>query len=192
MVLELEQRTRLHFEDTEHTVLDYVCEWHASGKTMRALAAEITDDTGLEPPLEGRAIQSYLFRAFDKREVQDRIADAREIGAHVMVEMALDDAETLTDKDQAPIVRVRNDARFWTAARYNKRELGDQKNIGVTINVQTLHLDALRQRNAERVKAQALESDAHARSLAESAAVPAIAGAIDIEYEVVSDDSATS
>lgn len=203
MVLELEQRTRLHFEDNDHDVLDYICEWQAAGKTLIALANEISDDESINPPIDGRTIRRWLDRKFDKQEVEERLAEAREAGAYAMVDAALHDAEQLTDKDQAPVVRVRNDARFWTAQRFNRRQLGEPKaGVSLTLNVGSLHLDAMRQRSIEAAKEGSPVGTAHARSLAvchndtgggEGAeGGGAIASAITQDAEVVSIEDTTT
>lgn len=165
MVLELEQRTRLYFEDDEHTVLDYVCAWQAGGNTLKRLAVEISEDTKLDPPIDSGTIRRWLNRTYDRDELDERLAEARELGAHALVDAALDDAEEIDDTAAAKIVRVRNDARHWTAERWNRRELGQSKpGVNVTLNVGTLHLDAMRQRNAEAARTPSTRDVPRARS----------------------------
>lgn len=192
LALELEQRTRAHFEDDEHTALDFVVEWQASGKTLRALAAEISEDARLDPELEPAAIGRYLRNAFDRGEVDARLAEARERAAFVLVEDALDDALELSDKDLAPVVRVRNDARFWTAERYARNQFGAQKGANVVVNIGTLHLDAMRQRSLEAGKEGAGVRPALARSSVLHSDTDevgsAIASAIDVEHVVLSEE----
>ena len=163
LALELDQRTRLYFEDDEHTVLDFVCAWLADGKTLRALGNELSDKVNLD--LTYDHIMRYLGKHFDRDEVRARLAEAREQGAYALADDAIEDALGLACKDDAPIVRVRNDARHWTAQRWNRRELGESKpGVNVTLNVGTLHLDAMRQRNVEAARTPALPAALHARS----------------------------
>lgn len=193
MVIELELRTREHFEDNEHSVLDFVCSWQEQGRTLNSLARQIA--AKLDIALDPENITRWLYRAFDRETVVRRLAEAREAGAYALVDQALDDAEQIKHKDQAPVVRVRNDARFWTAQRFNRRELGDPKpGVSVTLNVASLHLDAMRQRSTERVSE--VEPGARARSVVchhdTHADQPAIAGAIVEDAQIISIDDSTT
>lgn len=200
MVLELEQRTRLFFEDNEHTVLDYVCEWQAQGETLVRLVAEISEDAKINPPLDPGAVRRWLNRHFDPDVVADRLAEARERGAHVLAEVSITEAVDNTNKDMAPVIRVRNDARHWAAERWNKRELGQQKaGVSLTLNVGSLHLDAMRTRALEAAKERAPAQTAQARSLAIGVGGigaddggGAIANAIVTDAEIISDDESVS
>jgi hypothetical protein len=197
LVLELEQRARVHFEGEPHTILDYVCEWLADGKTMRALGNELSDKVNLD--LSHAHIMAALTRHFDKAEVTERLAEARERGAYAMVDDAVEDAVRVKHKDDVPAVRVRNDARFWTAQRFNRRNLGEPKpGVNVTLNVAALHLDAMRQRSTERVSEA--ESPMRVRSIDQRSLMDestvdesgAIAGAIVEDAQVLSIEDTTS
>lgn len=191
MLLELEKRTRLHFEDGDHTILDFLCDWTAGGRTLTKLARELSNALDLEIGVE--QLTRWLYRTHDRADVVARLAEAREQGAHAMVGHALDDAEGITDKDQASVIRVRNDARFWTATRFNRRELGEQKaGVQINLSVGSLHLDAMRQRSVEAGHEGATPLPAGARSLVchnDTGADPAIASAIDADYTIVSADT---
>lgn len=74
MVLELEQRTRIHFLDQEHTPLDYVEAWQAAGGTLSELAAEISTAARMEPSVTPEQITRWLRSHYGTAIVNARLA----------------------------------------------------------------------------------------------------------------------
>jgi hypothetical protein len=74
MVLELEQRTRIHFLDDEHTALDYVEEWQTEGGTLLELAEEISRAARIEPEVSAEQITRWLSSQFGVALVSARLA----------------------------------------------------------------------------------------------------------------------
>jgi hypothetical protein len=149
---QLELRTRDRFEDETSTHLDYVCEWVSSGKTLTVLAEEITT-AGQVGEIDTGMLRRYLLRNWPA-DTDPRLNKARRAGAHTMVEEArklIDDTSDGATRDQLQRAKLRGDVRMWTAERWNKEELGKAPDIALTINHNTLHLDALRQRAVARV-----------------------------------------
>jgi hypothetical protein len=158
LALELEQRTRLRFEDDEHTMLDYVADW-CEGGTLVGLAADIAGG-GLDPEtdeprqkhailgdLKGSQISKLLASKYGSDVVQQRLDASRRIFAGELVETAIEDATNVAaDRDAIAKLRVQNDARFWAAERFNRERFGQPKQQGVVINIGSLHIDAMRRR----------------------------------------------
>jgi len=83
----------------------------------------------------------------------ERYKRAREIASHRLVQDALTIADAGLAVEPAPGMvqisdpardKLRIQARQWTASRWNRETYGEQKGAQVTINLGTLHLDALR------------------------------------------------
>jgi hypothetical protein len=147
MILALDQRTRIHFEDDEHTSLDYVDQWISGGGTLIQLAREIEEDDSAAAGLLAQHITRYLHSIFGEAAVTARIQLARQRGAHALVEKNLDTADTVKGKDDVPAAKLQIDTRAWLAGKWNRPELGESKaGVNVQINVAQLHVDAMRKR----------------------------------------------
>lgn len=150
MILDLERRTREHFEDNEHTVLDYVEAWTENGDTLVKLADDIAESAAEGKDLTPAQITRYLNSTFGEVQVKARLDLARQRGAHMLVERRQEDISSVTDKDDVPAEKLRNDMSIWLAGKWNRAELGEQRaNVQVQVNVGQLHLDAMRLRNVE-------------------------------------------
>jgi hypothetical protein len=147
MILELDQRTRSHFEDDEHTSLDYVDQWISGGDTLIQLAREIAEDNSAAEGLLAQHITRYLSSIFGEAAVSARIQLARRRGAHALAERNLDTADEVKGKDDVPAAKLKIDTRIWLAGKWNRDELGESKaGVNVQINVAQLHVDAMRKR----------------------------------------------
>jgi AraC-like DNA-binding protein len=137
MIAQLEQRTRAEFEDEpERTHLDYVADWQASGKTLRALCREIN----VSPPM----LSDYLRVEFGAEVARDALSRARENAAHLLAEESMEIADDATPA-VAQVANLQVRTRQWVAERWNRRELGNQAGATLNISIGALMLDALRQ-----------------------------------------------
>lgn len=185
-------------------MLDYVCQWLEGGQTMLELTDAISEE--LQLPIARTAILYYLRSIFGT-EADRRIAVARRQSGHGLVEDAkgiLDTTAVGATREELQAAKQRADVRLWMAERYNREELGGQKVPQVTINLGVLHLDAMRHRAIEAAahpvpapvtssvlpSGQMSDNGTHAELA--TGGPSAIAGAIAPDYEIVSDDSATS
>lgn len=144
IAVELDIRTRNSCDEDE-TELDYVSQWVEGGKTLIKLATEIGEASGFDVTVP--ALASYLRSKFGQAAV-DRITSARKASAHTLVEEALEivDGATATTEGLRH-ADMRAKSRQWMAERYNRAELGGDRQPVVQINIATLHLDAMRARS---------------------------------------------
>jgi hypothetical protein len=135
-------------EDDTLDVLDYAESWIASGKTLTRLSDEISDEVKFE--ISRDMLKRFLGEG-RKAEADKRLAEARNDGAHGMVETAIkivDDANT-SDKEQLAKAKMKAETRLWAAERWNRKDMGKAPDVSVVINHNTLHLDALRVRQLQ-------------------------------------------
>lgn len=121
---------------------EYIREYIATGGTILDLANELD------------CSRTYLSRHLNAHEAYAPvIAEARREQADALAEEALQIADGLADdirtKEQIAIAKERIDVRKWLASvnhpdRYQQNKAGPT----VTININQLHLDALKKRNA--------------------------------------------
>lgn len=161
LIIELEKRTRewaqTHDEEQAgiYDHLDYAESWIASGKTLTKLADDIGESVGFE--LSRDMLKRYLSEG-RKDEANKRLAEARNDGAFGLVDQAMqlvDDANT-SDKEKLTKAKMQAETRLWAAERYNKRDLGKAADVQINLNMNTLHLDALRVRELEREQQKAV------------------------------------
>lgn len=144
----LERRTQETFEPEEGeiqpTTLDYVCHWIESGKTSKALALDLSNALPFE--LDYAGLMRYLRSTHGTEKVDQAIEQARVQSSYALSEEALDIVDERADTS-AEVARAASRARSrqWMAERYNSAKFGQQKG-SVTVNIGTLHLDALRAR----------------------------------------------
>ena len=138
VVAELRRRTVERFpDDASASELDYVASWVADGRTLTALAHELVCSHSL--------VMGYLRRKCGADVVASVMREARETGAHVLVEDALDIADAATEEN-VQVARLRTTTRTWVAERWNARELASKgPSVALQVNVGTLMLEALRQ-----------------------------------------------
>lgn len=121
-------------------ILDLACDWIASGRSISALAQDISREIGaVSRPL----LSSILNNAAP--DASDRLNAARREGASALVEIATQIADD-TEATTAAVMKARLQVgtRQWLAERMDAASYG-QKGTTVNINVGALMLDALRQ-----------------------------------------------
>jgi hypothetical protein len=150
IIAELERRTRARFDENEgegRTILDYVVDWIESGGTLIALAKEL--EAKLRIPIERAVIPNLLRNMFGDTESDTRLANARTRASHVLAEESVtlldEPADNMVDVTRA---RDRSKSRQWLASTWNRDTYGSTKGNNVTISIGSLHLDALRARQA--------------------------------------------
>ncbi len=159
LVHELTKRAADECEDgTAH--LEYVMRWIEEGKTLNELSRLISDDA--REDISGIYITRYLTSAYPEYAV--KMAEARALGAFAMVDEARDIVDALdegeVDRNDIAVARARSDVRLWTAERFNRKDLGNQKEgVNVNITINSLHLDALRARAITANMTAAISSD---------------------------------
>lgn len=169
MIAELHARAASMGEDNA-TPLDYVEQWVASGKTITALAAEISKASGQDIIRE--FLSRYIHTTYPQSE--ERLDAARRKGAHAMAEGAMgiiDDLAAPT-RDELAHAKAKVETRWWVAERWNREDLGSKTNVAVTVSGDELLLKALRLREVEQAPTLT--------------ALPAA----DAEYEIVDIDGA--
>lgn len=157
MVTELERRANRR----QITPLEYVAEWVEAGKTLTALAADITKALKLE---EEDSVTRPMLSRYVNTELDglEAMRDARSEGSHGMAESSIDIIDQpAADKVQAAQQKASAEIRLKLAGFWNRAEYGEQKGPQVNVNLDMgqLHLDAMRQRVMPAVPDQpALES----------------------------------
>ena len=147
ILLELERRVTQTFgadDDAEiqPTTLDYVCNWLENARTLKALAGEI--EAKLHVEVSPAMLQRVLERKHGEEIVVRDFDSARTRASHQYAE----DALAIVDAPADTTVEVsraasRARSRQWLAEKYNARQFGSQKEVGVTISIGSLHLAAL-------------------------------------------------
>lgn len=140
MILELEQLTRDYFEDANHTHLDYAVAQIESGVPIAGIARTLSERTKLD--IQRHVLSAYLHGLSD--DASERLAQSRPVMAHAMAE----DAILIVDEkvyDKLDVARnaLRARTREGLAKMFNP-EFNQPKQQGLTLNIGTLHLNALR------------------------------------------------
>ena len=111
----------------------YIFERIAAGETIAAVA----DSLNISRPV----LSTWCNQ--DKR--RDALTHARRIAAGTLAEETLRIADQDLDPDQVQAAKLRIDTRKWLAARMAPETWGEQRGPTVAIQINGLHLDALRQ-----------------------------------------------
>lgn len=148
MIQILERRlrdwTETQPEDKEYSVLDYVCSWIESGFTLTMLADQISEE--MKWDISRAMLTSYVTNEGDAA-AKRRLEQARLAGAHGLNDQAIKIIDNASvDKDSLTKAKMRADTRQWTAERWNRKDLGKAPDVAITVNNNTMHLDALRRR----------------------------------------------
>ena len=116
MVFELQKRARDEL-DVEASVLDFVVHWTEGGHTMSELARSMSTK---EYQFDRRAIVRYLRDTYGD-EYEQRMTPARAIGAHQLVDDAIDIVDTsAADPDVQSKVRNQVGIRQFVATAWNR------------------------------------------------------------------------
>ena len=92
------------------------------------------------------AVQRWIAdeRRYGVRDAASRYAHARSVSADFYADRAQEAVEQAVSKDDAPVAKVRSDVYRWRASVANPQRYGDKQDVTHTVNIGTLHLDALR------------------------------------------------
>lgn len=174
MIAELARRAAAEIGE-DASPLDYVVNWIENGDTITALAESVGNAIG--EPIARMMLSNYLN---NQEDAEQRLSAARVRGAHAMVEQSRSIVDApLETREEIAAAKLRSDVRLWAAERYNRPELGTRDAASVTVNVNVLHMDALRTRVVATVEQPALPSAEPGPS--------AIAGAIADDDDDVTD-----
>ena len=127
------------------TVLDFICYRVSGGDSLRQITREMATAFDRRVPMDWLA--SYLRR--EHHDYESRMREARRLGAVALADESLeliDSAEPTPDALRK--AQLQADVRRWQAERYARDDFGPSTRASVTLNVGTLHLDALRRRDA--------------------------------------------
>jgi hypothetical protein len=149
MIAELERLTRQEFGDEPASHLDYAELWVASGHTILELADVLSKrifptPDGQEPVdrIHREALSKYL-NGLEKQRDEGTLTRARARASHALAEETLKLADG-ANEDNVQVVALQVRSRQWLTEKWNAAEFGQQK-PGLTINIGTLMLEALRQ-----------------------------------------------
>jgi hypothetical protein len=92
-----------------------------------------------------RQIISKLLNSDDHREA---LRSARKEAASGLAEESLMIADRATI-ESVQVAKLQTDVRRWMAGKWDRETYGEQKGSQVTINLASLHIDALRRNNRE-------------------------------------------
>lgn len=139
--------------------------WIASGRTISALAADLSRALGTE--VSPATLYSWIHRLDGGAA---RLARARAVGAHGLVDtaLAITDAASTESREELTHAKMRADMRLWIAERWNRAELGARTGADISVGVAVLHLDALRVRAVPAATISATVEDAEVLSLTET------------------------
>lgn len=112
----------------------------ADGETLAGIARSLGN-------CSRNLLSTYLNRDDTRKATVQR---ARETGADAMAEDTIHIADT-TPPSQASAARLRIEQRKWFASKVLPDTYGEKNQASVTINVNTLHLEALRALRNERI-----------------------------------------
>jgi hypothetical protein len=101
---------------------EQICKWVSEGRSL----STITKRPGMPC---AHVIQSWLRRYPDFHE---RYFYAKEEQADKFAEEIIDIADEATDKENAPAIKVRIEARMWVASRLRPRVYGNHQAIQVS------------------------------------------------------------
>ncbi len=125
---------------------DAVFDRIASGEMISELADEYGVSRGL--------FYKWIAKTDDRRE---RLREARQISASVMVDEARDLLEVST-KDTIPVDRERARVRTWLAERYDRQTFGDKKDeVNIKVDIGLLHIKAMKRQRLLEEQEQEIE-----------------------------------
>lgn len=151
MIAELSRRALEDLGDAE-AHLEYVVDWVKSGKTVVELASSISARLGSEIEIGGEIFRDINARMISKYLITKwpdtagaALAAARREGAHGLVAEAMQIADDVkADREDIAKAKLRVDTRLWAAERWNRDELGKAPEVQLNVNLNSLHLDAMR------------------------------------------------
>lgn len=137
---------------------EQIFDWLDAGRTQSEIAAELG------------VMRTSITRWLNANEGRKQaLADSRALAATHLAEDSLTIADNVRGIDAAEVqaARLKIDARRFLAGVWDRERYGEQRGAAVTVNIGSLHLDALRQAQAALPGAvQAIEHEPAARPLA--------------------------
>lgn len=184
----LDARRRRHFDltsfdqpDNDQTILDYLGEYIARGRTLKALAEELS--TELQFEVWSSTLERVLEREYGKGAVSGVLRTSRARASHSYAEESKDLVDAADETSSSAISKANAQARSrqWLAEKFSPEAFGQRGGQSVTINVGQLHLGALRtaSQNPNRVTGS------------ESGSVPVLCGAESAVAQVVDSQDVT-
>lgn len=151
MIAELSKRALEECGDAE-AHLEYVVDWVKGGKTLVELASDLSVSLHMRIVIDGSIFEDITARMVTKHlntkypeTAGAELAAARREGAHGMVAQAMQIADEVpADREQIAKAKLRVDTRLWAAERWNRDELGKAPEVALQLNINALHLDAMR------------------------------------------------
>jgi transcriptional regulator with XRE-family HTH domain len=113
---------------------DYVFSRVGNGETLTAIAK----DLGVSRPLLSEWVNSAPRR--------DGYTLAKRLAASALAEQGLNIVDAASDPTEVPAAKLQSDYRRWMASRLSS-EWAEQRSPAIAIQINGLHLDALRQRS---------------------------------------------
>lgn len=122
----------------------------AEGRTLRSIAPEYG------------CSESWLCHQLrDNPERRAIYESARKEAARALAEKGLEAVEHMeADRDQIQKVKVQTDYYRWLASKYDREQFGEPADTGITINLDTMFLDALKRVNRTQVRAAIVTAEA--------------------------------
>ncbi len=124
----------------EQTGEDVLLDRIANGETMAALARSLGFSRNM--------LSQHLVRDDQRRALLTR---ARESGADALAEETVEIADAASPSN-ANVARLKIEQRKWLASKVLPDIYGEKQQASVIVNVNTLHLEALRQLRDERIR----------------------------------------
>jgi hypothetical protein len=124
--------------------LDYVCHWMESGKTAKALAADLSKHLPFE--CDYAMLMRYLRNQYGDEKTDQALDAVRARASHSLAEDALDLIDKADGDSSSAVSKAAAQARSrqWMAEKYNPSRFGQKQTTNVSISIGGLHLDALR------------------------------------------------
>lgn len=116
----------------KHGGEDWVLEQIAQGHGYRHMAKEV-----------GVSLTVFANWAVATPERQERFRRAREQAATYLADETLEIADAATNEDER-VARLRIDTRKWLASKWAPNTYGDQRGPVVQVNINDMHLRAVR------------------------------------------------
>ena len=131
-------KKRQAFQALEDVGIESVCARIAEGGTLRSVAAALGIGS------------TSLFFFLKRPENIESYAAARRVQAAILAEEVLEISDNATPAT-AQVAKLQVDSRRWMASLLDRDSFGE-RGPKITVNIQQLHLDALRQLSRSKVQ----------------------------------------
>lgn len=161
--VELEEMAKRYEVDTP---LEAACEWLEHKGDMRSLVKELQARTGLE--FHASTVERALAGVTPggAEAVRAALSRARARSAFGLADEAKEIIDKVVeDRDAIAKAKAQADLRLVLAGKYNKDVFGEQKQQGVQLTINVLHLDSLRRVNARTSPLSALAEESEVAQL---------------------------